>query len=259
MSTIDELCYPKEWKRVPLGRLVVRTKISGFPELDPLSVFLDEGVVPRSSRDDNHNRLGEDLGKYLLVEPGDVVFNKLRTWQGGLGVSSHTGIVSPAYFVCKPTQGVDPRFLHYLLRSSAYLQELTRISKWMPPSQFDISWEHLRSLPILLPNVDEQCRIVDYLNIETALIDALILKKRRQTELLNEFTDSLVLDGISGKLTSPNSPVESSGISWLGNIPEHFGTPWLGAFHTSQLGKMLNAEAATGPNQYPYIKNTNVR
>ncbi len=55
------------------------------------------------------------MSSYLVVRPGDIVFNKLRTWQGGLGVSRYTGVVSPAYFVCRPQESVDPRYYHYLL------------------------------------------------------------------------------------------------------------------------------------------------
>lgn len=186
MSIINELSKPNEWETIPFGRLTVRTQIRGHPDLDPLSVFLDEGVVPRSSRDDNHNRLSDDLSKYLVVRPGDIVFNKLRTWQGGLGVSSYTGIVSPAYFVCQPKKGVDPRFLHYLLRSSPYLQELTRISKWMPPSQFDVSWDQLRHLPVLLPPISQQHDITKCLDTETDRIDRLIAKKQRMIALSDE-------------------------------------------------------------------------
>lgn len=129
----------------------------------------------------------------------------------------------------------------------------------MPPSQFDISWEQLRCLPILLPSVNEQRKVVDFLDVETARIEALISKKCRLIELLIEYVDSIVLDGVSGNLTSPDSFLKHSGVDWLGDIPRHFETPWLGAFHTTQLGKMLSVEAATGPDQYPYIKNTNVR
>ena len=136
MSILASVSWPTAWSRLPFGRLVDRSRESGMPDLEPLSVFLDEGVVPRVSREDNYNRLGADLSSYLVVRQGDVVFNKLRTWQGGIGVSAHQGIVSPAYFVCRPRSGVIPRFLHYVLRSDVYLQELTRISKWMPPAQF---------------------------------------------------------------------------------------------------------------------------
>jgi type I restriction enzyme S subunit len=154
--------------------------------LDPLSVFLDVGVVPRSERDDNHNQLGAHMSNYLVVRPGDIVFNKLRTWQGGLGVSRHGGIVSPAYFVCRPQEAIDPRYYHYLLRSSIYLAELTRLSKSMPPSQFDIAWDDLRSLSVLHPPLAEQQAIADYLDAETARIDSLIVKKQQLIHLLEE-------------------------------------------------------------------------
>ena len=199
------------------------------------------------------------MAKYLVVRPGDIVFNKLRTWQGGLGVSRYEGLVSPAYFVCRPSTLVEPRFLHYLLRSAPYSAELTRISKFMPPSQFDILWDDLRVMPILAPRIEIQRKIADYVDAEAARIDALISKKHSLIKLLEERVDSIVFDGIRGRLTSSESPVMPSGIDWLGNIPQHFETPWLGARHTTQLGKMLNANAASGPEQYPYIKNTNVK
>jgi type I restriction enzyme S subunit len=119
----------------------------------------------------------------LVVEPGDIVFNKLRTWQGGLGASKYLGLVSPAYFVCRPKPNFDSTFLQYLLLSSTYLQELTRISKWQPPSQFDIGWEQLKLLPIVAPDLVQQKAIADYLDRETIRIDALIEKKKRMIEL----------------------------------------------------------------------------
>jgi len=196
VSIIDGISVPPSWTVRPFGRVAARIQLAGQPNLEPLSVFLDEGVVPRSSRQDNHNQLGEDLAKYLIVQPGDIVFNKLRTWQGGLGVSRYEGIVSPAYFVCRPKSEYDPRYLHYLLHSQPYLQELTRISKWMPPSQFDIGWEQLRLLPVFAPPRAVQARIADYLDSTTTRIDALIAKKRRMIDLLEERVNAQVSDYI---------------------------------------------------------------
>ena len=117
----------------------------------------------------------------------------------------------------------------------------------------------LRDFLVPVDDPQQQREIADYLDIETAHIDTLISKKRRLIGLLDERTDSIVFAGISGELTSPNALARWSKIEWLSDIPNHYRTPWLGAFHTTQLGKMLNTEAASGPEQYPYIKNTNVR
>lgn len=189
---LKNVSFPRKWTSVPFGRVAPRVQDSGRPDLEPLSVFLGAGVVPRSSREDNHNQLGEDIGKYLVVEPGDIVFNKLRTWQGGLGASRHRGLVSPAYFVCRPRQNFDPTFLQYLLLSSIYLQELTRISKWQPPSQFDIGWEQLKLLPIYAPDIAGQNAIAKFLDRETARIDALIKAKARLADLIAERVEEQV-------------------------------------------------------------------
>lgn len=198
---LSRYSVPHGWRVEPFGRITERRRDAGRPDLEPLSVFLHEGVVPRASREDNFNRLGADLGKYLVVQPGDIVFNKLRTWQGGLGISRHHGIVSPAYFVCRPRDSVEPRFLDYLLRSSLYLNELTRISKWMPPSQFDISWDDLKLLPTLLPPLPIQQSLADFLDAETARIDALIGKKRRMGHLLEEERTAVLLGEVAPQLT----------------------------------------------------------
>ena len=165
--------------------------------------------------------------------PGDVVFNKLRTWQGGLGVSRHEGLVSPAYFVCRPVRGVVPGFLHYLLRSATYLAELTRISKFMPPSQFDISWDDLRLVPILIPEFGTQRAIADYLDAETVRIDTLISKKRRLIELLAEYRTALITQTVTRGL-DPSPRLRPSGVDWLGNIPTHWGSPKIS--HVAVLG-----------------------
>lgn len=216
-SALDAVTLPKGWEFVPFGRLVERSREAGRPDLPPLSVFLDEGVVPRAAREDNFNRLGSDMAKYLVVRPGDVVFNKLRTWQGGLGVSRYEGLVSPAYFVCRPTLRAEPRFLHHLLRSAPYLAELTRVSKFMPPSQFDILWEDLSVVPISTPPIDAQRRIADYLDTETARINALISQKRRLSDLLQSRLIALAEDAVKGRYGNtatgmPSLPVVLS--SW---------------------------------------------
>lgn len=186
MSVLDEVAYPPGWKRVRLGAIGTRVSDAGFGHLEPLSVFLGDGVVPRANRDDNHNQLGADLEKYQRVLPGDLVFNKLRTWQGGFGVSAHTGIVSPAYIIARPTAAALPRFLHHFMRSDPVLAELTRLSKWMPPSQFDISWEDIREVSVALPPMEEQRRIADFLDDQVARIDSLIAAREAQVKLLDE-------------------------------------------------------------------------
>lgn len=204
-----------------------RVQDVGHPEAPPLSVFLDAGVVPRSERSDNHNQLGSDLAKYQLVQPGDLVFNRLRTWQGGFGASRHRGIVSPAYIVARPHDS-DARYLDYVLHSAPYLAELVRVSKWMPPSQFDVLWADLRQVEIPWIPIEEQRRIADFLDDRVARIDKIITARREQEKVLHERFESLRLDAVLGKhRTRPTD------LPWAPAVPESWAVRRL-----SQLARM---------------------
>lgn len=228
---LTEVSPPPSWTWRPLFAVAPRIKEVGQGAAQPLSVFLDVGVVPRSSREDNHNRLGGDLDAYLVVRPGDLVFNKLRTWQGGFGVSDHYGIVSPAYFVCRPQERVVPRFLHHLLRSRPYLAELTRLSKWQPPSQFDIPWDNLRRLEILLPPAAEQRRIADFLDAEAARADRLLLLLDAVKAQVHERRLGQVYDLVTGATQGVQAV---SSLPWAEVLPSHW--PVVKLTYLAQLG-----------------------
>lgn len=201
MSVLELLKNPQRRRR--LGTVVDRVQDVGHPHLQPLSVYLNAGVVPRTDRDDNHNQLGGDLARYQRVNPGDLVFNRLRTWQGGFGASRFEGIVSPAYIVIRPREG-DARYVDYVLHSSPYLAELTRISKWMPPSQFDVLWADLRQVEIPWRPVDEQRRIAYFLDDRVSRIDRIIAARREQIDWLHQSaTSDLVSTALFGSQRMP--------------------------------------------------------
>ncbi len=153
-----------------------------------------------------------------------------------------------------PKQDIDIRFFRYQLSAmTARLRSLGQGSTFL-----EVSSEALASCPIRAPSLSEQRETADSLDVATAQIDSLIAKKHRLVELLQLRIDSTVFAGIRGKLTSQYAIRIPSGIGWLGEIPEHYSLPWIGAYYSTQLGKMLNGQAATGPEQYRYIKNANV-
>ena len=212
---------PAHWETVPVKALFTQTRVVGQEDMSLLSVYRDYGVIPRYSRDDNYNRPSLDLSNYQLVEPTDLVLNKMKTWQGSLAVSDDLGIVSPAYIVCKSIHNEHHRFLHYLLRSAPYVAKYARLSYGVRPAQWDLRWEDFRLVPALIPPLEEQRGIADFLDRETDKIDALIAKKERLIELLQEKRTALISRAVTKGL-DPNVPMKDSGIEWLGEIPAHW-------------------------------------
>jgi len=127
----------------------------------------------------------------------------------------------------------------------------------MPPSQFDIAWDDLRSLPILLPPPVTQQAIAVFLDRETARIDALVAAKRRLIELLDEHQISEVYAAVIGMDVSGLR--QSAGVPWLEDVPSSWTVASVGARYNVQLGRMLNEERRLGPTPLPYLRNANVR
>ena len=105
------------WQVDKLKYHLLRNEPRNPGEQTVLSLYRELGVIPKDSRDDNHNVTSEDTSKYKYVRPGDFVINKMKAWQGSVAVSDYEGIVSPAYYVYNFTDEVFyKRYFHYLLR-----------------------------------------------------------------------------------------------------------------------------------------------
>lgn len=160
------------------------------PDLPLLSVARERGVFVRSADDANHNAIPEDLTNYKIAQKGDLVVNKMKAWQGSLGLAPVDGIVSPAYFVFEADFAV-PRYGEYLLRSKPYVAKFGAASDGVRIGQWDLSIPRMRDIEVYLPPAEEQAAIVKYLAHANARIDKAIAAKRRLIFLLDELAASI--------------------------------------------------------------------
>jgi len=109
-----------------------------------------------------------------------------------------------------------------------------------------------------VPPLDEQRAIAAFLDRETARIDALIEKKRRQIELLQEKRSALISHAVTKGL-DPNAPMKDSGIEWLGEIPRHWQAKRLRFLVSEPLKYGANESAELDDPDLPrYIRITDV-
>ena len=213
---------PAHWDIMSLGTLLELKSDKNHPDFEVLSVYREYGVIPKDSRDDNHNVTSLDTTNYKAVEPGDLVVNKMKAWQGSMGISGHRGIVSPAYITCKVTsKKVHSEYLHQLLRCQSYIGEYNRISYGVRVGQWDMHYEDFKKVPVLLPHKEEQTRIADFLDRKTAQIDTVIAQKERLIALLHERRQILIHNAVTRGL-NPDVPMKDSGVEWIGEIPAHW-------------------------------------
>lgn len=215
---------PVSWSIKKLNAFYSRKTIKNHPNERVLSVYREYGVIPKDSRSDNHNVTSENTSAYLLVQPTNLVVNKMKAWQGSMGISNHQGIVSPAYFVYQETAVPrERRFFHYLLRSNIYAQEFRRLSRGMREGQWDLTAYDFERTPIIVPPLLEQQQIATFLDIKCSQIDRLSDNIKQQIEELGEYKKALITQAITKGL-DPDVEMKDSGIAWVGNMPKEWET-----------------------------------
>ncbi len=215
---------PEHWDVLPNRAVFVEVKERDHPDEQMLSVTITKGVIRQqalladSSKKDSSN---QDKSAYKLVRPGDIAYNKMRAWQGAVGVSEHQGIVSPAYVVQRPSEGANPCYLHYLLRTPAFAKEAERWSYGITSDMWSLRPEHFRMIYSCLPPLPEQAAIVRFLDHADRRIRRYIRAKQKLIKLLEEQKQAIIHRAVTRGL-DPNVRLKPSGVEWLGDVPEHW-------------------------------------
>lgn len=241
--------YPAHWviKRGKAYLFCVdeRSK-NGKEEL--LTVSSARGVIPRRSAKVTMFK-AESYAGHKLCWPGDLVINSLWAWGGGLGVSQHHGIISTAYSVyrSRPSAKINPRYLHELVRSSAFHWELQVRSKGVWISRLQLTDTSFLDAPIPLPAPAEQAAIVRFLDHWNGRLEKAIRSKRRVIALLQEQKQAIIHRAVTRGL-DPNVKLKDSGIPWLGETPAHWNTRRI-----KQVTRILRGKFSHRPRNDPSL------
>lgn len=188
-------------QEVPLEFIARPYSNCGFNDLPLLSVYLNLGVVRFDSiKDKRANATSEDVSKYQLVKPGDLVMNNQQAWRGSVGVSKLKGIVSPAYVILRLSKDWDMNFANYYFRSRIMVDEYVKASRGVGSIQRNLIWPILKTSHVHVPRLDEQRKIAAYLDTETAKTDKAIDAVARQIALLKEYRTRLISDAVTGRI-----------------------------------------------------------
>jgi type I restriction enzyme S subunit len=214
---------PSHWSLLRAKRLfreVDERSKTGKEEL--LSVSHLTGVTPRRLKNVTMFMAESNVG-HKVCRPGDLVINTLWAWMAALGVTRHTGIVSPAYGVYRPTEdgGILPAYADHLLRTPLYAAEYQRRSTGVNSSRLRLYPEQFLRIPVMVPSPDEQAAIVRFLDLASGRLERAIRAKRKVISLLTEQKQATVQRGVSCGLDG-GVTLKTAGIPWLGDIPTHW-------------------------------------
>lgn len=217
-----EIEIPTHWEAVTNRGIFKEYNVRGMDHLQLLSVSQRDGVILQTEITTKKDTSNDNKTNYKHVKNGDIVYNKMRMWQGAVGVSKYEGIVSPAYVILRAIRNdVDPEYFHYQYRTKFYIKQSGIYSYGLCDDMNSLRYEDFKNMKSILPPIDDQKDIVKRITHYNEAINEFIRKKERYIELLKEYKQSKINELVTRGL-DPNVKMKDSGIAWLGEIPQHW-------------------------------------
>jgi type I restriction enzyme, S subunit len=191
---------PAHWDTRRVAWLFRDRDERGQPDLPLLEVSINTGVVLREFSDDRIESTAADFNTYKVARKGDIVFNKMRMWQGAVGVAPEDGLVSPDYTVAAPSGALSSDYAGQLFRTEKFSAECARRSHGIVWDRLRLYWEGFRDIEIPLPPLDEQHTILAHILRETTKLDALRTATERTIALLKERRAALIAAAVTGQI-----------------------------------------------------------
>lgn len=197
---------PINWQAVNPRWLFAQRKDRAKKGMEQYTASQKYGVI---SQKDYMNRIGgsivtvqKDFDILKMVCEGDFVIH-MRSFQGGLEYSEHTGSISSAYVMLIPKKNTgECRYFKWLFKSASYINALQSTSNLIRDGQA-MRYSNFIQIIIPYPPLDEQQQIADYLDTKCSEIDAIIADKKRQRDILAEYKKSLIYEYVTGKKEVP--------------------------------------------------------
>lgn len=137
---------------------------------------------------------------YKIVHPGQFVMNIMLAWNGSYAVSDLEGIISPAYCVFDFRLDCNKKYYDYLLRTKAYCGAFKTQSRGIIDSRLRLYPYKFYTFKTLVPPIEEQNAIVEYIESKTSKIDTMIEALKAEIDRLTEYKQRLISDVVTGQI-----------------------------------------------------------
>lgn len=192
---------PADWKVSRIKELFceVNERCVNGSDYSLLSVSEYYGVAPKAEKISEDDMLthAETLDGYKICQPNDIVMNIMLAWKRALGASKYDGIISPAYCVYRPKEGVNSRYFHYLYRTDVYANLFKQYSTGIIDSRLRLYPDKFLALKCQVPPMDIQEKIVEFLDARCTKVDAVIARQQEAIEKLKAYKASIITDKVA--------------------------------------------------------------
>lgn len=212
---------PRDWKIEKYKHCFVCSKeIVGNKSNSVQLLSLTTRGIKKRSKNDTFGKVPDSYDTYQVVKQNDIVMCLFDLDVSAVfsGISPYNGMISPAYKVLNSKENVFPKYADYWF---SYIFDGRKYKYYSKNLRFTLNYDEFAGLEMLLPSLNEQKCIANYLDTKCAHIDSVIEKTRAAIEEYKKLKQAVITQAVT-KGIRPNREMKDSGIEWIGEIPREW-------------------------------------
>ncbi|NAZ97691.1 restriction endonuclease subunit S [Vibrio toranzoniae] len=208
---------PSHWNDIKFKWIIEEKKKLSNPALPSGSISFGEVILKNedSLAPETKASYQEVLVGELLINPLNLNFDlkSLRT-----ALSTIDVVVSTGYIVAHIDKELNSNYMRWVMHQF----DVSHMKTMGSGVRQTINFTDIANSAVCIAPYEEQQKIANFLDHETAKIDTLITKQEKLIELLKEKRQAVISHAVTKGL-NPDAPMKDSGVEWLGEVPEHWG------------------------------------
>lgn len=213
---------PREWEIFPARYALTEVREKNRDGIIQNALQFKFGeIVPKQNFDAlEDNYVADIILNYTVVHPGVVLINGLNLnfdfVTQRVALVKNTGVITSAYLALLPDQKkIISEYVTYLLKGYDAIQALHNMGSGL---RLTLGFKEIKQQPILFPNLSEQHRIVDFLDLMCKEIDDIAFQIKGAVEEYKSFKQALITEAVT-KGVRGDRPMKDSGIEWIRQLP----------------------------------------
>lgn len=192
---------PAHWKTIRIKYLFKEEDEKNSDLSFPLLTFSrKKGIIPFSDANEKAPS-ASDLSKYKIIHAGQLLENRMQAWSGMFAKAEIDGCVSPDYSVFSPlSDDVCVDYFAHLFRTNQYIAHWANLSRGVGDGFNRLYTPQFHSVFAIVPPIEEQKAIVEYIQQKNTAIDEMIANLRAEIDFLTEYKQRLIADVVTGQI-----------------------------------------------------------
>lgn len=211
---------PSHWQVVRNGYLFHNSKEIVMPNKDYQLLSLSTKGVREKDINEVGGKVPDNYNGYQIVHPRDMVMCLFDIDCSAVfsGLSNFYGMISPAYKILKCRSNILPEFAQYIF---SYIGGKRLYKQYSKNLRYSLNIDDFMALKLIVPPINEQTAIADFLDNKCAEIDSLLEDLDKEVKNLAEYKKSIIAETVTHGM-NPNVSMKQSGIPWAESIPSHW-------------------------------------